>query len=90
MTWTLQGAWVYLTSCAAAAVISSIPLDWMRCSLWALASGPGFAIEVIADRQKTAFRADPDNAHRFISSDCGPGRGTLITLAKSYCGRALL
>ena len=26
----------------------------------------GFAIEVIADRQKTAFRADPANADAFI------------------------
>ena len=28
----------------------------------------GFAIEVIADRQKTAFRADPANADAFITS----------------------
>ncbi|MGB0996658.1 MAG: DUF1295 domain-containing protein [Pseudomonadales bacterium] len=70
MTWTLQGAWVYLTSCAALAAVTSsntVGLDAMffvGFGIWAF----GFAIEVIADRQKTAFRADPDNAHRFISS----------------------
>ena len=68
MTWTLQGAWVYLTSCAALAAVTSsntVGLDAMFVvgfGIWAF----GFAIEVIADRQKTAFRADPDNAHRFI------------------------
>ena len=28
----------------------------------------GFAIEVVADRQKTAFRADPANADAFITT----------------------
>jgi steroid 5-alpha reductase family enzyme len=28
----------------------------------------GFSIEVIADRQKTAFRKNPENAEKFISS----------------------
>ena len=32
--------------------------------IWAF----GFVVEVAADRQKTAFRADPENARRFISS----------------------
>ena len=30
--------------------------------------GFGFSIEIVADRQKSAFRADPANAGRFISS----------------------
>ena len=35
-----------------------------RASIWLA----GFAIEVIADRQKSAFRADPENRNRFIQS----------------------
>ena len=70
MTWTLQGAWVYLTSCAALAAVTSsntAALDGMLfvgLGIWAF----GFVVEVAADRQKTAFRADPENARRFISS----------------------
>ena len=70
MTWTLQGTWVSLTaSCVLVAVSSAtaLPLD-----LWAVAGitlwCTGFAVEVIADRQKQAFRADPDNRDRFITS----------------------
>lgn len=70
MTWTLQGAWVYLTSCAALAAITSSNIVEIEATflvglaIWAF----GFAIEVIADRQKTVFRADPDNAQKFIST----------------------
>jgi steroid 5-alpha reductase family enzyme len=68
MTWTLQGAWVYLTSCAALAAVTSSStaeldgLFFIGLGIWVF----GFAVEVIADRQKTAFRADPENAQRFI------------------------
>ena len=44
-----------------------IPLDIYAAAgvaLWLT----GFAIEVIADRQKSAFRADPDNRNKFIQS----------------------
>lgn len=70
MTWTLQGTWVFITaSCALAAITAqqSVPLGvpfWLGLALWLA----GFGIEVVADRQKSAFRADPDNARRFINT----------------------
>ncbi len=70
MTWTLQGLWVLLTLAAALAVITS---DDRRDADAFLVVGmvvwlAGFAIEVVADQQKRAFRADPDNDGRFITS----------------------
>jgi len=68
--WTIQGLWVSVTASAAwIALSSSVPLGIdvfavIGLLLWAI----GFAIEVIADRQKSAFRADPANRGRFISS----------------------
>ncbi len=70
MTWTLQGTWVFVTaSCALAAIVSpvAVPLGglfWAGLGLWVF----GFAVEVVADRQKTAFRADPANQSRFINT----------------------
>ncbi len=70
MTWTLQGLWVLLTlSCALAAVTAraSVPLDlfaWVGGAIWVA----GFSIEVVADRQKSRFRADPANRDRFIQT----------------------
>lgn len=70
MTWTLQGLWVTVTSAAALAAITastSAPLG-----PWALTGsllwGVGFAIEVVADRQKKAFKAKPENHGRFITT----------------------
>lgn len=69
-TWVLQGLWVVLTlACALAAMTTDDPkpfdlLAGIGLAIWAL----GFAIEAIADRQKRAFRADPNNAGRFIST----------------------
>ena len=68
VAWTLQGLWVFLTLCAALAAITTLePValgarDALGLSVWGL----GFAIEVVADRQKSAFR----EAHpgRFIDS----------------------
>ncbi|PFG18168.1 steroid 5-alpha reductase family enzyme [Propionicimonas paludicola] len=68
--WTIQGLWVSVTASAAwIALSSSAPLGIdvfavVGLLLWAV----GFAIEVIADRQKSAFRADPANRGRFIST----------------------
>jgi steroid 5-alpha reductase family enzyme len=68
MTWTLQGLWVLLTSaCALAAMTSGTdaPLGASAAAglgLWIL----GFGIEVVADRAKRRFRADPKNRDRFI------------------------
>jgi steroid 5-alpha reductase family enzyme len=70
MTWTLQGLWVLLTAAAALAIITSqvrTPIEWLAAAgilIWAA----GFAIEVVADRQKSAFRKDPANEGRFIRS----------------------
>jgi steroid 5-alpha reductase family enzyme len=70
MTWTLQGLWVLLTLAAALAVITSEERRDVDAFLvvgmavWLI----GFAIEVTADRQKSAFRADPANHGRFITS----------------------
>jgi steroid 5-alpha reductase family enzyme len=70
VTWTLQGLWVFLTlGCALAAITSRgrIPLGGFAAvgtAVWLT----GFAIEVAADRQKRAFRADPANEGRFITT----------------------
>jgi steroid 5-alpha reductase family enzyme len=68
MAWTLQGLWVLLTAAAALAVITGgnrQPLGLVGIAgiaIWLA----GFAIEVVADGQKSAFRADPQNKGRFI------------------------
>ncbi|MDG2276855.1 MAG: DUF1295 domain-containing protein [Pseudomonadales bacterium] len=70
MTWTMQANWVFVTAaCGLAALTSSkvAPPDWtlfVGFSVWCF----GFAVEVIADRQKSAFKADPNNDGRFIQS----------------------
>lgn len=70
MTWTLQGLWVFLTmSCALAAITArdDRPLGaiaWTGLAVWIA----GFTIEAVADRQKRAFRADPENEGRFITT----------------------
>ncbi len=69
MTWSLQGLWVTLTAGAAlAAMTSGDKSDFgvvgvIGVIVWVI----GFGIEVVSDRQKSAFRADPDNAGRFIN-----------------------
>ena len=69
VAWTLQGTWVVMTSCAAVTAILSPeqpplgPVYIVGVVMWAT----GFAIEVIADRQKSRFRADPANAGQFIN-----------------------
>lgn len=69
LAWTVQGLWVSLTLAAALAAITSMNrLDLGIFALvgflvWLL----GFVIEVIADRQKSMFRADPQNAGKFIN-----------------------
>ncbi len=67
-TWTLQGLWVTFTLSAALAGITTTtrkPLGVFALIgflLWAF----GFGIELLADAQKSAFRADPENKGRFI------------------------
>jgi steroid 5-alpha reductase family enzyme len=69
MFWTIQGLWITFTAAAAlAAMTSGAKVDFGIVSLIGLVVWiAGFAIEVVADRQKTAFRADPANAGRFIT-----------------------
>ena len=69
VAWTLQGAWVVMTSCAALTAILSAEqaavgaIYVIGSVMWAI----GFITEVIADQQKSRFRADPANAGRFIN-----------------------
>ncbi len=69
MTWSIQGLWVLLTlACALAALtVEDGPDLGPLAIIGALIWGAGFAIEVVADRQKRAFRADPANAGAFIT-----------------------
>jgi steroid 5-alpha reductase family enzyme len=59
IAWTLQGLWVVLTSLAAWLVVTDPdppPLQWtdgVGLALWIA----GFVLEVVADRQKSSFRA---------------------------------
>jgi steroid 5-alpha reductase family enzyme len=70
MTWSIQGLWVTFSLAAALAVITSVEratLDLFAVIgvlVWII----GFSIEVIADRQKSQFRADPSNEGKFINS----------------------
>ncbi len=70
MTWTLQGLWISLTLAAALAAITTTTRDELglvtvpSVLVWIA----GFAIEAVADRQKSRFRADPANKGRFIST----------------------
>ena len=69
-TWTIQGLWVSFSIAAAlAAITSEYRLDLGIFALigflvWLF----GFGIEVIADRQKSQFKADPANEGKFINT----------------------
>ncbi|MGI9595336.1 MAG: DUF1295 domain-containing protein [Acidimicrobiales bacterium] len=69
MVWTLQGLWITFTSAAAVAAMTSGDkrslgvIGIIGIAVWAL----GFGFEVVADRQKSAWRAEPANAGRFIT-----------------------
>jgi steroid 5-alpha reductase family enzyme len=66
--WTIQGLWVTFTLAAALAAITTTTredlglLALIGFLIWA----GGFAIEVVADAQKSRFRAKPENRGRFI------------------------
>ena len=69
MAWTLQGLWVLVTAGAALAAITGStrePLGLLGIAgacLWLF----GFALEVTADNQKSAFKQDPSNQGKFIN-----------------------
>ena len=70
LTWTLGGLWVLVTMAAGLAALTSNStvelgiLGYVGIALWLF----GFAVEVIADNQKTQFKKDPNNKDRFITS----------------------
>lgn len=70
MFWTLQGTWVFVTACCALAAITAtakVALDGsflVGIGLWL----GGFVVEVVADNQKSRFRADPANSGQFIQT----------------------
>ena len=70
LTWTLGGLWVLVTMAAGLAALTSNTtvelgiLGYVGIALWLF----GFAVEVIADNQKTQFKKDPNNKDRFITS----------------------
>jgi steroid 5-alpha reductase family enzyme len=69
MTWTLQGMWVFICSSAALVAIAN-PNGVVVNSVFVLGLvmfAFGFVVEVIADNQKTAFRAIPSNKDAFIN-----------------------
>jgi steroid 5-alpha reductase family enzyme len=68
--WTIQGLWVTLTLAAALATITTTTrreLGWFAV-VGAVVWGIGFAFEVVADAQKSRFRANPENKGRFIQT----------------------
>ena len=68
MAWVVQGLWVTLTAGAAlAAITSGAKSDFGVVGALGLAVWlTGFAIEAIADSQKTTFKNDSNNSGRFI------------------------
>ncbi len=70
MAWTVQALWVLLTAAAALAIITGgvrEPIGIVGIvglAIWSL----GMVIEIVADRQKSAFKNDPANKGAFISS----------------------
>lgn len=70
VTWTMQGTWVALTAASALLIITSsvrLPIEGFAIvgfAMWVA----GFAIEIIADNQKSTFRKDPANKGRFITT----------------------
>jgi steroid 5-alpha reductase family enzyme len=66
--WTLQGLWVTFTVAAALAAITTTTRKELGLFaligflVWAF----GFAMEAVADAQKSRFRADPENKGKFI------------------------
>ena len=70
MFWCIQALWVIFTASAALAAITVADkqsfgiVSAIGLIVWIV----GFAIEVVADRQKSAFRSDPKNSGRFITT----------------------
>ena len=69
MAWTIQGLWVLLTAAAALAAITGGVRESLGVAgiagivVWLI----GMTIEIVADRQKSAFRNNPANDGKFIN-----------------------
>ncbi|WP_298885320.1 DUF1295 domain-containing protein [uncultured Serinicoccus sp.] len=87
MVWTVQALWVTFTAGAALAAITSGErsplgvLGYAGILVWVT----GFAVEALADAQKSAFRADPRHQGEFV-------RGGLWSVSRhpNYVGEILL
>jgi len=70
MTWNIQGMWVFLSLAAGLAAMTSN--QKLEADIFLLIGFviwiTGFAIEVIADTQKSKFRSYPENKDKFIST----------------------
>jgi steroid 5-alpha reductase family enzyme len=70
LTWTLQGMWVMFSLAAALAAVTSDfqvafgPFAVIGLLVWLF----GFGFEVVADRQKSIFKDNPENKGKFIQS----------------------
>jgi len=70
LAWTLQGLWVLLTAACALVVITGGNREalgivgYVGITVWTI----GIVIEIVADQQKSAFRADPANKGKFINT----------------------
>jgi steroid 5-alpha reductase family enzyme len=70
LAWTLQGLWVLLTAACALVVITGGNREalgivgYVGIVVWTI----GILIEIVADQQKSAFRADPANKGNFINT----------------------
>lgn len=92
--WNLQALWVILTTACAVGIVTSgndKPLGviaYIGMAIWLI----GFAIEVVADKQKRIFRANPAHKGQFITTGLWswsrhPNYFGEITL---WCGIAIL
>jgi steroid 5-alpha reductase family enzyme len=74
MAWSLQGLWIELTTLPITVLnshplahsLSDTPVSLVECIGWTLFI-VGFAIEAIADQQKTEFNKNPANKGKFIT-----------------------
>jgi len=68
--WTIQALWVFITLLPTLILNSerrAVPVgvrDYVGWTMWGL----GFLVEVVADMQKSIFKADPRNEGKFITS----------------------
>ena len=86
LAWALQGFWVFMCTLPAITAITSDSktIDYFLvggAALWLF----GFIMEVVADRQKSAFNQDPKNKGQFISTGLWS-----ISRHPNYVGEVLL